>query len=162
MYALYGCEGGQPLGIGGHRHYFDSNQLNREHLRALTRGLLRRWAMLCDTGAVTSVAPRNFADYITLQPHYTQLSLSTVTNQPIHIDGYKDILLVCNNISFPVRFYICDVKAPLLGLHDIFESGMILHINSKTTQPLNIKVSEPLHHHRSHLFIDAMAFDIDH
>ena len=112
---MYGCVGGQSLGIGGHRHHFDINQLNREHLRDLPRGSLRRWAILCDTGAVTSVAPRNFADHVPLQPRYTQLSLSTATNQPIHIYGYKDVLLVCNSISFPVRFYICDVKAPLLG-----------------------------------------------
>ena len=119
----------QPPGIGGHHHYFDISQLNREHLQDLPRGLLRRWTILCDTGAVTSVAPRNFADHAPLQPHYTQLSLSIATNLPIHIYGYKDILLIGNNISFPVRFYLCDVKAPLLGLHDIFDSGILLHIN---------------------------------
>ena len=160
---VYGCGGGQPPGIGGHRHHFDINQLNREHLRDLPRGSLRRWAILCDTGAVTSVAPRNFADHVPLQPHYTQLSLSTATNQPIHIYGYKDILLVCNNISFPVRFYICDVKAPLLGLHDIFDSGIVLHINGKDNSSVEHQgENEPLYHHRSHLVIDAMAFDIDH
>ena len=160
---MYSCGGVQPLGIGGHRHHFDINQLNREHLRDLPRGSLRRWAILCDTGAVTSVAPRNFADHVPLQPHYTQLSLSTATNQPIHIYGYKDILLVCNNISFPVRFYICNVKAPLLGLHDIFDSGIIMHINGKDNSSVEHQgESEPLYHHRSHLFIDAMAFDVDH
>ena len=46
-----------------------------------------------------------------------------------------------NNVSFPVQFYICDVKAPLLGLHDIFDSEIVLPI-------------KPLYH-RSHLFIDA-------
>ena len=160
---MYGCEGGQPPGIGGHRRHFDINQLNREHLRDLPQGSLRRWAILCDTGAVASVALRNFADHVSLQPHYTQLSLSTATNQPIHTYGYKDILLVCSNISFPVRFYICDVKAPLLGLHDIFDSGIVLHINGKDNSSVEHQgESEPLYHHRSHLFIDAMAFDIDH
>ena len=127
----YDCEGDQPPSIGRHRHIFEINQLNREHLWDLPRGLLRRSGILCDTGAVTSVVPRNFADHAPLQPHYTQLALSTPTNQPTHIYGYKDILLVCNNISFPVRFYICDMKAPLLGLHDIFDSEIILHINGK-------------------------------
>ena len=128
------CKGEQLPGIGRHHHIFDINQLNREHLRDLPRGLLRHWGILCDTGAVTSVAPRNFADHVPLQPrqpHFAQLALSTATNQPIHIYGYKDILLVCNSISFPVRFYICDVKAPLLGLHDIFDSEVILHIKGK-------------------------------
>ena len=97
---MYSCRGGQPLGIGGRRHHFDINQLNREHLRHLPRRSLRRWAILCDTGAVTSIAPRNFADHVPL-PHYTQLSLSTATNQPIHIYGYKDILLVCNKHQLP-------------------------------------------------------------
>ena len=130
---MYSCGGAQPLGIGGHRHYFDINQLNREHLQDLPRGSLRRWAILCDTGAVTSVAPRNVADHIPLQPHYTQLSLSTATNQPIHIYGYKDVLLICNNTSTARNF-------------SVEHQGE----------------SEPLYHHRSHLFIDAMAFDIDH
>ena len=99
------------------------------------------------------IAPRTFADHVPLQPHYTQLSLSTATNQPIHIYGYKDILLVCNNI--PVRFYICDVKAPLLGLRDIFDSGIILHINGKDNSSVEHQgENEPLYHHRSHLFID--------
>ena len=52
---------------------------------------------------IGSVGPHHGQDgFCNLQPHYTQ---------PIHIYGYKDILLVCNNVSFPVRFYICDVKA---------------------------------------------------
>ena len=61
---MNGCGGVQPLGTRGHRQHFDINQLNREHLRDLPRGSLRRWAILCDTGAVTSVAPRNFADHV--------------------------------------------------------------------------------------------------
>ena len=95
--------------------------------------------------------------------HTTQLALSTATNQSIHIYGYKNILLLCNNISFPIRFYVCDVKAPLLGLHDIFDSKVSLHINGKDCSPIEHPgETEPLYHHRSHLFIDAMAFDIDH
>ena len=90
------CEGGQPPDFGNNRHLFNINQLNREHLQDLPRGLLRHWEISCDTGAVTSVAPPNFADHVPLQPHYTELSLPTATNQPIHIYGYKGILLVCN------------------------------------------------------------------
>ena len=52
---------------------YDINQLNREHLRDLPRGLLRRWGKLCDTVAVTSVAPRNFADHDLF--NHTTLSL---------------------------------------------------------------------------------------
>ena len=89
-------EGEQPPGIGNNRHLFSINQLNREHLRGLPQGLLHRWGILCDTGAVTSVAPRNFADHVPLPPHYTQLALSL--QQPIYLFtsmpfyGYKDIL----------------------------------------------------------------------
>ena len=68
---MYGCGGGQPPGLGGQRHYFDINHLNREHLRDLPRGLLRRWGLLCDTGAVTSVAPRSFADHVPPLNHTT-------------------------------------------------------------------------------------------
>ena len=66
-------------------------------------------------------------------------------------------MLVCNNISFPVRLYVCDVKAPLLGLHDIFDSGSVLHINGKDSSSVERSgENEPLYHHRSHLFINAM------
>ena len=77
----YICEGEQLPGIGRHHHIFDISQLNRKHLRHLPRGLLRRWEILCDTGAVTSIPPRNFADHVPLQPHYTQLALP---QQPIN------------------------------------------------------------------------------
>ena len=95
----YSCGGGQTPGIGGRRHYLDINQLSRERLRDLPRGLLHRWAILCETGAVTSVAPRNFADHVPLQPRYTQLSLSTATNQPIQIHGYLNRLFINGVIS---------------------------------------------------------------
>ena len=117
----------------------------------------------CYVGCTVQLAPRNFADHVPLQPHYTQHSLSTATNQPIHNYGYKDILLICKNIYFPVRLCICDVRAPPLGLHDIFDSGIILHINSKDSSTIVHQGEiEYLYHHRSHLFIDAMAFNIDH
>ena len=72
---MYGCGGGQPPGIGGHRHYFDINQLKREHLRDLPRGSLRRWA----------------------------------------IYGYKDTLVVCNNISLPASVLQTRRQSPVVG-----------------------------------------------
>ena len=81
--------------------------------------------------------------------------LSTATNQPIYIYGYKDSLLICNNIRFPVRLYIGEVKVPLLGLHDVSDSGIILYINGKDSSTIEHQGEiEPLYHHRSHLFID--------
>ena len=79
------CQGEEPLSIGTNRHLFsiNINHLNRKRLRDLPRGL-RRWGILRESGAVTSVAPRNLADHVPLQPHYTQLDLSTATYQPIH------------------------------------------------------------------------------
>ena len=51
----------------------------------------------------------------------------------------------------------------MLGLHDIFDSEIILHINGKDCSTIEHRgETEPLYHHRSHPFIDAMAFDIDH
>ena len=38
-----------------------------------------------------------------------------------------------------------------------------MHINGKDNSSVEHQgESEPLYHHRSHLFIDAVAFDIDH
>ena len=103
--------------------------------------------MLCDTGAVTSVAPRNFAGYVP-QPHYAQLALSTVTNQPIHIYGYKHILLVCNNISFTVRFYICETVPSKLQSWD-FTTSLTAKSSStsmvRTALPSNIMVRQNLY-----------------
>ena len=99
----------------------DINQLNREHLWDLPRGLLRRWEILCDTGVVTSVAPRNFAEHVPetvpLQPHYTQLALSTA--HPINPFTSMATKTSCssaiNKVSFAVRLYICDVKGSTVG-----------------------------------------------
>ena len=146
-------EGEQSPGIGNNHHLFNISQLNREHLRDLPRGLLHRWGILCGAGAVTSVAPRNVDDHVPLESHYTPLALSTAnSNQSTyshlwlqrHLASSCFNLLVCNNISFPVRFYICDIKAPLLGLHDVFDSEVILHINGKdcSVPPSNIKARQ--------------------
>ena len=93
------------------------NQLNREHLQDLPRGLLRRWGILCDTGAVTSVASRNFADHVPLQPHYTQLALSTATNQRIHIYGYKDKL--SDDIDFKTRKRFNNLQKQNIATQDL-------------------------------------------
>ena len=73
---------------------------------------------------------------------------STATSQPMSIYGYKDILLTCVNNSFPGRFYICDIKAPLLKLHNIFDSEAILHINAKDCTTIEHHCeTEPLYVH---------------
>ena len=43
-------------------------------LRDLPRGLLRGWEVLCDTGAVSWVAPRTYADHVPPQPHYAHFA----------------------------------------------------------------------------------------
>ena len=100
-------------------------------------------------------------NHTTLSLLFLQLPINQSTN---HIYGYKDNLACRATTSVSQsRLYICDVKAPLLGLHDIFDSGIILHINGKDCSTIEHHgETEPLYHHRSHLFIDAMAFDIDH
>ena len=77
------CEGCQLPGLGNSCRLFNVNQLNRERFRDLPRGVLRRWGILCDTGAITSVTPRNFADHVPLQPHTTHNSHSL--QQPINL-----------------------------------------------------------------------------
>ena len=71
----YSCEGDQPPDFWNSSRLFNINQLNRKDLRGAPRGLLRRWGILCDTRAAASVAPRNFADHVPLQPRYAQLAL---------------------------------------------------------------------------------------
>ena len=90
------------------------------------------------------------------------LFLQLPTN-PFTSTGTKTSCSSATTSASQFRFYICDVKAPLLGLHDIFDSGIVMHINGKDNSSVEHQgESEPLNHHRSHLFIDAVAFDVDH
>ena len=112
---------------------YDISLLEYEHIiDHLDMGLLQDiptpWLkpcrILCDSGASTSVAPPSFAPHIDMQPFQHDITLKTATSQPIDIIGYKDIHLISKEVEFDARFYITNVKRPLLGLADIISSNI--------------------------------------
>ena len=90
---------------------------------------LKPHLILCDSGASTSVAPPSFAPHIHMQPFQNDITLRTATSQPINIVGYKDIHLISKGVEFDARFYITNVKRPLLGLADIISNDISLNIS---------------------------------
>ena len=64
-----------------------------------------------------------------MQPFQNDITLKTATSQPINIIGYKDIHLLSKEVEFDARFYITNVKRPLLGLADIISSNISLNIS---------------------------------
>ena len=105
------------------------DHLDSSSLEDLPPEWLKPHLILCDSGASTSVAPPSFAPHIDMQPFQNDITLRTATSQPIHIIGYKDIHLISKGVEFDARFYITNVKRPLLGLADIINSDISLNIS---------------------------------
>ena len=82
---------------------------------------MKHWGLLVDTGAYVSVAPKDFAPEVLLEPVLHPIQLLTATSTPFKIYGTKTVLLVSGRLSFHVGFYITDVKQTLLGLQDILQ-----------------------------------------
>eukprot|EP00971_Amphidinium_carterae_P236609 4696022-Amphidinium_carterae.1 len=94
---------------------------------------LRRWAVLMDTGAITSVASReHFSDFthIQLKPLRPQdpQSITAVNGEEINIYGTKQVTLVQDNLAIPATFIISDVNGAILGLDTITRNKLQLRV----------------------------------
>ena len=107
----------------------DINMVNKEHLEDL-RAYKQHWALLCDTGAVSSIAPITFCPEIQLQPLDARVQLSTANGDSIKMFGYKDVDIFIGGINMYVRFYICDVSAPILGVNDLVSNNVELNLRN--------------------------------
>ena len=79
------------------------------------------WALLVDTGAATSVAPKSLAQHLELSPAPSTFQLATATGEAIKIFGLRHVHLQCQDLSFKVSFVIADVVTPILGLETIMQ-----------------------------------------
>ena len=108
----------------------DINMVNREFLDGIPATCQRHWALLCDTGAVSSVAPITFVLEIKLQLLDARVQLSTANGDNIKMHGYKDVDIIIGGINMYVRFYICDVSAPILGVNDLVSNNVELNLSN--------------------------------
>eukprot|EP00971_Amphidinium_carterae_P290996 5778732-Amphidinium_carterae.1 len=81
-----------------------------------TTDQLRRWAILIDTGAITSVASRDHFSHIPIKPLRLRdpKALTAATGENIDIYGIKEVTLVHDNMAIPATFIICDVNSAIL------------------------------------------------
>ena len=107
----------------------DINMVNKEHLEDL-RAYKQHWALLCITGAVSSVAPITFCPEVPLQHLDARVQLSTANGENIKMFGYKDVDIFIGGISMYVRFYICDVSTPILGVNDLVSNNVELNLRN--------------------------------
>ena len=110
------------------------------------------------------MAPRNFADHVTLKPPYTQLPFPQLP-----IDQLSTSMATktsCSSATTSASQSGSTSATPKLhywGFMTSSTAGSSCTSTARTALPSNImETFEPLYHHRSHLFIDAMVFDIDH
>eukprot|EP00971_Amphidinium_carterae_P265152 5259406-Amphidinium_carterae.2 len=71
---------------------------------------VRQWAVLIDTGAITSVAPRHHFSHIPLQQLQAEDPQSfTSVNGECQIFGIQHVTMIHNNVAIPTIFIITDV-----------------------------------------------------
>eukprot|EP00971_Amphidinium_carterae_P033999 669195-Amphidinium_carterae.1 len=77
-----------------------------------TTDQLRRWAILIDTGAVTSVTSQEHCTHIPTKPLRRQdpQTLTAVNGENINIYGIKEVTLAHDHLAIPTTFIICDVN----------------------------------------------------
>eukprot|EP00971_Amphidinium_carterae_P204008 4048321-Amphidinium_carterae.3 len=77
-----------------------------------TTNQLRRWAILIDTSAMTSVASQEHFTHIPTKPLRQQdpQTLTAMNGENINIYGIKEVTLVHDHLAIPTTFIICDVN----------------------------------------------------
>eukprot|EP00971_Amphidinium_carterae_P289601 5750190-Amphidinium_carterae.1 len=91
---------------------------------------LRRWAILIDTGAMTSVASQEHFNHIPTKPLRQQdpQTPTAVNGENVHIYGIKEVTLVHDYLAIPATFIICDVNCAILGLDTITKNKLHLKV----------------------------------
>ena len=117
------------------------------------------WALLVDTGAATSVAPKSFAPHLELSPAPSTLQLATATGEAIKIFGLRHVHLQCQDLSFKVSFVIADVVTPILGLDTLMPHHLSLSFEHDQRFLVN-KAGQriQLEHMGRHLYLVASPF----
>ena len=84
------------------------------------------WAILVDTGAAISVAPRSFAPEVPLRALERPVELRTATGEAIPIFGKKTMHLLTPNLCFEISFVIANVTTPILGVDTLLRENLSL------------------------------------
>ena len=92
------------------------------------------WAILVDTGAGISVAPRSFAPEIPLRALERPMELRTATGDMIPIFGKKTMHLLTSNLCFEVSFVIANVTTPILGVDTLLRENLSLRFEGSQQQ----------------------------
>ena len=92
------------------------------------------WAILVDTGAAISVAPRSFAPEIPLTALDRPAELRTATGALIRIFGKKNMHLLASKLCFEVSFLTADVTTPILGVDTLLRENLNLRIEGNQRQ----------------------------
>ena len=117
------------------------------------------WALLVDTGAATSVAPKGFAPHLELSPAPSTLQLATATGEAIKIFGLRHVHLQCQDLSFKVSFVIADVATPILGLETLMQHNLSLSFEHDQSFLVNKAGKRTqLEHMGRHLYLVACPF----
>ena len=92
------------------------------------------WAILVDTGAAISVAPRSFAPETPLRALEQPVALRTATGNRITTFGKKTMQLLTQNLCFEVSFVIADVTTPILGVDTLLREHLSLRFEAALLQ----------------------------
>ena len=84
------------------------------------------WAILVDTGAEISVAPRSFAPEVPFRALERPVELRTATGEAIPIFGKKAMHLLTQNLCFEISFVIANVTTPILGVDALLRENLSL------------------------------------
>ena len=115
-----------------------------------------KWMILVDTGAELSVAPRDFAAQLQLDP-LEGTELRTADGRAIKTFGRKTVELTTLGFSFTMPFVIADVETPLLGFSSMLEQNLCLQMDCQLGHSLVNTHGEKtqLQQHGHQLFLAA-------
>eukprot|EP00971_Amphidinium_carterae_P345958 6487169-Amphidinium_carterae.1 len=116
---------------------------------------VRQWAILIDTGAITSVASREHFPHIPIRALRPQNAhnLTAINGEQINIYGIKQ------NIAIPTTFIISDVNCAILGLATITNNNLLLRVQGQRGHLSKDQHEVQLHYIGNHFYLKATVFD---
>ena len=120
--------------------------VNKEFLQEIPATCQQHWAFLCDTSAMSSVAP------ITFVPEIQLVNGNWRQHQDAWLHCNNDIDIIIGNINMYVRFYICDASVPILGVNDLVNNSVELNLRNFNDSYLQQHGHQELLQHIGHHF----------
>eukprot|EP00971_Amphidinium_carterae_P348431 6490484-Amphidinium_carterae.2 len=89
-------------------------------------------------------------------PESARRQFVTVTGEGLTISGWKEVTLVVGHMTMQIRFIVANVQPALLGLPDIDENNVTVHMGKQPYLEKNAKF-EHLHRHGAHVHAAAIV-----